>query len=314
LQPLLGVRQSQYDGALPTIEKTQRRSRNMQTITLISAVLLTVNGIHAQASLKGGKAAEASVNNSAALMTPEQFVALPSKPADYRSSYGNGTDQFGELRIPSGAGPHPVAILIHAGCWKAEYATLRTLAPMADALKEQGIATWNIEYRRLGQAGSGWPGSYLDVGTAVDHLRSLVARYRLDLTRVIVVGHSAGGHLALWVAARRRLPGDSPLFVKDPLHIRGVIDLAGTGDMEAFIPEEQRACQGAVVEEMLGGKPANYPERYRQVSAIRMLPLGVPQVVIWGRLDSIAPLSLGETYIQKAQRAGDTARLETSQE
>lgn len=110
-----------------------------------------------------------------------------------------------ELRVPSGPGPHPVAVLIHGGCFKAAYATLRDLAPMADALKATGIATWNIEYRWLGEPGGGWPGTYLDVGRAVDHLRALAGQHPLDLGRVVVVGHSAGGHLATWAAARARV-------------------------------------------------------------------------------------------------------------
>jgi acetyl esterase/lipase len=161
---------------------------------------------------------------------------------------------------------------------------------MADALKAEGIATWNIEYRRLSQSGSGWPGTYLDVSQGVDYLRSIAGDKKLDLTRVIVVGHSAGGHLAMWVAARSRLPSGSAIYVKDPLPIRGVIDLAGTADMEAFIPIEQHGCHGAVVEEMLGGKPVDVPDRYAQASAIKMLPLGLSQVIIWGRGDDIAPI------------------------
>jgi acetyl esterase/lipase len=180
---------------------------------------------------------------------------------------------------------------------------------MADMLKTKGIATWNIEYRRLGQNGSGWPGTFLDVGAGVDFLRSIATRYRLDLTRVIIVGHSAGGQLAMWVAARPKLPGNSPLYVDDPLHIQGVIDLAGNADMEAFIPHEQHGCGSAVVEELIGGKPVDVPERYNQTSAIKMLPLGVPQTLFWGKEDGLAPISLGESYTSAAKQAGDPVRL-----
>jgi len=244
-----------------------------------------------------------------AIMTPAQFQSLPSKPADHSLAYGTDPNQFGELRVPPEAGPYPVAVLIHGGCWKAEYATLRDLAPMADALKAKGIATWNIEYRRLGQAGSGWPGTYLDVGRGVDYLRSIAPQNHLDLTRVIVVGHSAGGHLALWVAARSRVPKGSAIYISDPLPVRGVIDLAGTADMEAFIPSERQGCGGAVVEQMLGGKPTEVPDRYAQASAIKMLPLGIPQTLFWGRKDVIAPISLGESFAGTAKQAGDLARL-----
>lgn len=250
--------------------------------------------------------AAASVN---AQMSPAEFQALPSKPADYRIAYGKDPDQFADLRIPSTTGPHPVVILIHGGCWKADYSTLRDAAPIADALKADGIATWNVEYRRLSQPGSGWPGTYQDVGRAVDHLRSIAKQYQLDLGRVVVLGHSAGGHLALWVAARGHLPSESALYVADPLPIRGVVDLAGPGDMETEIAVEVSACQSRVVEELLGGSPNQVPERYAQVSARKMLPLGVPQVLVWGDRDSLRPMWLGERYTKAATTAGDSVDL-----
>lgn len=246
----------------------------------------------------------------AAVMSLAEFQALTSQPADFRIAYGDDPNQYAELKKPTSAGPHPVVILIHGGCWKADYATLRDLAPMADALKSDGIATWNIEYRRLSQPGSGWPGTYLDVGRAVDHLRSIASEHKLDLRHVVALGHSAGGHLALWAAARSRLPKDSPLFVANPLPLGGVINLAGYGDMAAFIRAEAAACNDSVVEAMLGGKPTDFPERYAQTSAIKMLPLGAPQISIWGRRDNIAPIGLGESYTKAALKSGDTARLE----
>jgi acetyl esterase/lipase len=270
---------------------------------------LAATSVLAQKPNEGRKPREIPPNGTDGHLSLENFKALPSNPADYRIAYGKDENQFGDLRVPSGAGPHPVVILIHGGCWKADFATLRDLAPMADALKTDGIATWNIEYRRLSQSGSGWPGTYLDVSKSVDYLRSIATDKKLDLNRVVIVGHSAGGQLAMWVAARPRLSSGSALYVKDPLPIRGVIDLAGTGDMEAFIHFEQHGCHGAVVEEMLGGKPADVPERYAQVSAIKRLPLGIPQVLIWGRDDDIAPIWLGERYALAAKRAGDPVRL-----
>ncbi len=165
------------------------------------------------------------------LMSPGDLQALPSRAPDHRLSYGQDSSQYGELRLPAGPGPHPVVVLIHGGCFKAAYATARDLAPMGDALKAEGIATWNVEYRRLGQPGGGWPGTYLDVGRAVDRLRALAGRYRLDLDRVVLLGHSAGGHLAMWAAARPRVPAGSPLYLADPLPVRGAIDLAGPLDL-----------------------------------------------------------------------------------
>jgi acetyl esterase/lipase len=280
---------------------------------MFASILGLLTGLAAVAQVPGDQVTGPAIVPAGppSLMTPAQFKALPGKPANYRFSYGTDANQFGELRVPSGAGPYPVAILIHGGCFKAEYGTLRDLSPMADALKLKGIATWNIEYRRLGQTGSGWPGTYLDVGSGVDYLRSIAAQNHLDLNRVIVVGHSAGGHLAMWVAARTRLPKTSPIYVSDPLAVRGVVDLAGTPDLEALIPAEQLSCGGPVIEQLLGGSPSEVPDHYAQASASKMLPIGVTQTLLWGRRDDSVPISIGEKYTLAAVRSGDSARLVT---
>jgi acetyl esterase/lipase len=139
-----------------------RTTGDSATVSFMIGLLIVLRVV-AQAPSGHPKPRETGVS-ARGLMTVAQFQAIPSNPADHRFSYGTDANQFGELRLPSGAGQYPVAILIHGGCWKAEYATLRDLAPMADRLKEKSIATWNIEYRRLAQAGGGWPGTYLDVG------------------------------------------------------------------------------------------------------------------------------------------------------
>jgi acetyl esterase/lipase len=247
--------------------------------------------------------------SSPRLMTPQDFQALPSRAPDRRVAYGEDSTQYGELRVPASGGPHPVVVLIHGGCFKAAYANTRDLAPMADALKADGIASWNIEYRRLGQPGGGWPGTYIDVGRAVDYLRVLAGQYQLDLARVIITGHSAGGHLAMWAAGRSRLPTSSPLYMTDPLPVRGVIDLAGPLDLTANIQGYEALCRDTVITSLLGGTPATVPERYEQVSAIRLLPLGIPQVLVAGTHEDFVPLPLMETYAEAARRAGDPVRL-----
>ena len=243
------------------------------------------------------------------LMTPAEFQALPARPADIRLAYGEDSSQFGELRVPPGNGPHPVVALIHGGCWKEPYAKLHELGPIGDALKDQGIATWNIEYRRLYQPGSGWPGTYQDVGRAIDHLRSKADEHHLDLGRVVIVGHSAGGHLAMWAAARHRLKPDSPLFVEEPLRVRGVVNLAGTMDMTDNIERMEQECGDTVVTAMMGGTVNDVPERYAQASAISLLPLSVPQVIVWAEHDDFVPRSLAENYARAASLAGDSVRV-----
>jgi acetyl esterase/lipase len=242
-------------------------------------------------------------------MTPGELQALPSEPPDHRIAYGMDSSQYGELRLPSGSGPHPVAILIHGGCFKAAYASLRDLAPMGDALKKMGIATWNIEYRRLGEPGGGWPGTYLDVGLAVDHLRALAEEHALNLGRVVVVGHSAGGHLAMWAAARARLPEGSDLRVAAPLSLRGAVDLAGPVDLTANIPGYEGLCRDRVITGLLGGTPAAVPERYAHASAMSLVPLGIPQVLLIGDHEEFVPRPLAEAYVRSAREAGDPARL-----
>lgn len=246
---------------------------------------------------------------NSSLMTPADLQALPAEPADYRLTYGDDANQFGELRLPAGPGPHPVIVLIHGGCWKAEYATLRDLAPMGDALKRDGIATWNIEYRRLGQPGGGWPGTYLDVAHAIDHLRQISSKYGLDLKHVVVLGHSAGGHLAMWSGTRQNLPKNSPLYLRKPLPLAGVINLAGTIDMSQNIAHMESECKDAVVTGMLGGSPESVPDRFKQASASALLPLRVPQILIWGERDNFIPRPLAEKYVSEAVRAGDRTQL-----
>lgn len=245
-----------------------------------------------------------------AVMTVSEFQSLPVAAADRRVPYGEEADQFGELRVPASAGPHPVVVLVHGGCWKAEYSTLRELGPIGDVLKAEGIATWNIEYRRLPQPGSGWPGTYLDVGRAIDALRLLATDHALDLNRVIVLGHSAGGHLAMWAAIRHQVATSSPLYQANPLPIRGVVNLAGTIDMRDNIAHMATMCRGDdVVTKLLGGTPTAVPERYDEVSAITRLPLRVPQVLIWGGREDIVPRRIVEKYERAARQAGEPVQL-----
>jgi acetyl esterase/lipase len=242
------------------------------------------------------------------LMTAEDLAALPSRAPDRRMTYGAEASQYGELRVPPDTGPHPLVVLIHGGCFKAAYATAQYFGAMADALKRDGIATWNIEYRRLGEPGGGWPGTYLDVGRAVDHVRAIAGEYHLDLGRVAVVGHSAGGHLAMWTAARRRLTKASDLYVADPLKLRGAVDLAGPVDLAAHLPEYESLCRDTVVTSLLGGTPAAVPDHYAQASAIKLLPLGIPQVIVVGSHEEFVPLPLVDAYVKAATRAGDDVR------
>lgn len=240
-------------------------------------------------------------------LSPRDVDRLPSKPADARVSYGADPLQFGDLRLPPGAGPFPVAVVIHGGCWVSGFATLQNTSAFADALRDAGVATWNIEYRRLDNPGGGWPGTFTDVGAAVDHVTTLAKQYPIDLSRVVVTGHSAGAHLALWAAARSRLPAKSPLYQKAPLRMRGAIALGGPGDLRNFTEYASRICGSPVIERLLGGTPEAVPERYADASPIELLPLGVRQLLIVGEDDGVMPERARNAYIAAAIKAGDAA-------
>jgi len=224
-------------------------------------------------------------------------------PADHRISYGPNEFQFGELRLPKGAGPHPVAIVIHGGCWMSEYG-LSYMGHLSAALAEDGVATWSVEYRRVGNQGGGWPGTFNDVALAADHLRKIAKTYSLDLNRVIGVGHSAGGHLALWLAARKILPKDSPVYSPDPLPLRGVVSLAGVTDLRRV----GTACD-ANVPQLMGGSATDKTAMYNQASPVELLPLGVPSAIVQGSSDNIIPLEMAKEYVDSAKKKGDDAKL-----
>lgn len=239
-------------------------------------------------------------------ITWDEVQALPRPAADHRIAYGSGEFQFGELRLPAGEGPFPVVVLIHGGCWLAEF-DLGYMAGAGAALADRGVAVWTLEYRRVGNPGGGWPGTFDDAASGIDHLRHLAKRFPLDLDRVVVAGHSAGGHLALWAAARRRLPASSPIHAPDPLGVRGVVALAGITDLASY-GAGPRDCNAAVAR-LLGGGPERAPQRYRDGNPAALLPLGVPTRLVQGELDPIVPADQARSFAAAARAAGDDARV-----
>lgn len=226
-------------------------------------------------------------------MTPD-ILHLPAPPADLRVAYGPDRLQFGDLRLPKGAGLHPVVLVIHGGFWRAAY-NLDHIGSLCAALTRAGFATWNLEYRRIGDPGGGWPGTLEDVAGGARHLRILAEPHRLDLDRVVALGHSAGGHLALWLAAQ-----------SEAVRLKGVVSLAGVADLRRAW--ELRLSRG-VAGELLGGGPEEVPDRYRRASTIELLPLRVAQRLIHGTRDDIVPIEIARRYLDAARAAGDDARL-----
>jgi len=245
------------------------------------------------------------------LLRPADVDTLPVRTPGVRLAYGPDSLQFGDLRVPEGPGPFPVAIVIHGGCWYSPYANLRNSAPLADALRDAGIATWNIEYRRYDHPGGGWPGTFRDVAQAADHVRRLATLHPLDTTRVVAIGHSAGAQLGAWLATRPRTDASSPLHAAEPLTLTGVVALGGVMDMREFQLRQGQTCGNPAIESVLGGLPDAVPERYRDVSPIERLPLGVPHVHVAGALDRIAPRAVVEAFAERARTLGDSVQVVT---
>ncbi len=236
-----------------------------------------------------------------AVMTVDDLLAeLSSGSPGIKIAYGEDPLQFGELSIPDGDGPFPVVVFAHGGCWFAKY-DITTTRPLAQALKENGIAVWNLEYRRIGDAGGAYPGTLLDNGAGTDYLRELAKKYPLDLSRVVVMGHSAGGHLALWLAARHKIPAGHELHQANPIEVAGVVALAPASQLTWMYA--QGTCEKAAGQ-LMGGSPEQYPQRYQNAEPGLLAPLGVRQIVVLGVHDEIwTPIGL--QYMQVARAAGD---------
>jgi acetyl esterase/lipase len=203
-------------------------------------------------------------------------------------TYGGHRQNRADLQTPRSAGPYPVVILIHGGYWRATYGKV-VMKPVAADLVRRGFATWNIEYRRIGRGqGGGYPATFDDVATAIDHLASLDDP-RLDLSDVTLIGHSAGGHLALWAASRdeRRLRPQR-VIAQSP-----ICNLAAT--------------RAAI--ELMGGTPTEVPDRYAECNPIEMLPVGIPVLLVHGADDATIPVERSREYAEAARAAGDDIEL-----
>lgn len=224
-----------------------------------------------------------------------------------RIQYGPKAFQFGELyraEKQDTTTTTPVVVLIHGGFWRAAY-SLSLMRRLARDLAHNGITAWNIEYRRIGNHEGGWPNTLLDVALATDYLRTLAPQYALDIQKVVPVGHSAGGHLAVWLAARHRISAGE-LLMQDPLPLAGVVSLAGCIDLD-YVAQLNLGDNAAVA--LLGGEPQDVPERYATASPAALLPLDVPQVLIHGTRDDRVPFNVSQSYALIANDAGDDITL-----
>ncbi|WEF31552.1 alpha/beta hydrolase [Pseudoduganella chitinolytica] len=244
------------------------------------------------------------LHDAAATALLPEVLLRPQPPCDWRLPYGWHPSQFGELRLPAGPGPFPVVVGIHGGWWRAAHG-LETHAHLCAALTRLGYATWNIEYRRVGEAGGGWPGTLQDVGAALDYLAVIAAEFNLDLARVVPVGFSAGGQLALWAAARAAFAAGHPLHEATPLPVSAAVALAGAVDLARCA--ELQLSKG-IVAAFLGGDPAAVPERFAAASPAQ-LPIAVPHTLVHGSADSSVPVEISQRYHAAATARGAACEL-----
>lgn len=228
-------------------------------------------------------------------MTDDIF-SRTSPPADERVPYGSDPNQFADLRLPRtkgkiNSGLHPVVMNIHGGFWRAKY-DLAHASHLCAALTKAGAATWNLEYRRVGNEGGAWPGTFEDVSNGFRFLKQVSKKFSLDLRRFVVMGHSAGGQLAFCLA------GHEPT-------IRGAVSLAGVLDLKRAW--ELHLSNDAVVE-LLKGTPAQVPEHYREASPTE-LTVKAQQHIIHGSDDDIVPMEISRTYAERKGKKGEKVRL-----
>lgn len=222
-------------------------------------------------------------------MSSEDILTLPPPPADAKVAYGTDPNQFGEIRVPKTGSSFPLVINIHGGYWRAKY-DLAHAGHLCAALTAKGLATWNLEYRRVGNPGGGWPGTFEDIRSAYRYVSQLAKKYNLNASKVVVMGHSAGGQLALCLAAHES-------------SLTRVISLAGVVDLQQAY--ELHLSNDAVVS-FLGGKPNEVPEHYHEADPMqRSLPRTTTQWLIHGATDTEVPSYFSRTYAEKKKPRGE---------
>jgi acetyl esterase/lipase len=233
---------------------------------------------------------------------PRDILTRPAPGPDFTVAYGDDPEQIADVRLPPAGGPVRAPVLyVHGGFWRARWDRTHC-APLAAALAALGHPVVSVEYRRVGQPGGGWPGTFDDVATAAVEAPELVATavaerggVAPDMTRPVLVGHSAGGQLVLWLAARL-----------GPADTRGVVALAPVADL---VGAYERGLGDDAVAALLGGGPLDVPDRYAAVDPKSNTPIGVPVVVIHGDRDVPVPIAVGESFVAAATARGDDVRM-----
>ncbi|MEM1123714.1 MAG: alpha/beta hydrolase [Bacteroidota bacterium] len=237
-----------------------------------------------------------------------EIQSLEKVPYDFLVPYGDEELQFGELRTPLSNDTFPLVIFIHGGCWLSDYGLDYLSAASGDLVKE-GYAVWTPEYRRVGDEGGGYPNTFKDVQASINYARTLADIYPLDLEKVVIMGHSAGGHLALWLATQQNLSKSSRLYDEKPLPVKGILSLAGITDLKAY-DAVGNSCSSAV-SKLLKANQAGLDARFYKCSPINLLPSNIPMTLIQGAQDTIVSTEQGNAFAAQAQKEGDQVKVLT---
>lgn len=268
--------------------------KSVPAFTLIYIVLMVTAGCGG-----GGGSDSGGVSS----MSSSQASSSQSSTTPFQVSYGSNALQIGDLRLPTGvSGPVPLVIIIHGGCWISAYANFRIMDKFADAITALGYATWNIEYRAIGTGGE-WPVIFQDVGSAIDYSNIVAQQHNIDLNKVAVIGHSAGGHLALWAASRSNIASSSLLYTTSPLPLRGVISLGGIADVTR--DNSCYSAAGTIIGLPLDPMDAALSARLQETSPRQMLPIHKKSILITGTLDNVIPTQISTDYVTQAISLGD---------
>jgi len=241
---------------------------------------------------------------ASALMDWPDLMRRPMPEPNRHIALGGDPLQSADLWLPAGPGPYPLVILIHGGCWRSHVAKASIMNWIADDLRRGGAAVWNIEYRGIDWPGGGYPGTFEDVAGAADAVRAQASVYRLRLDRVVVVGHSAGGHLALWLAARAQIKPGDPLYRARPLPIHEAVSLGGLPDLEAASTPPGDTCDASSVRGLVGASTAERPDVYADTSPARLPSPSARVVLVNATEDPIAPPEFAQAYAKRMARKG----------
>jgi len=245
---------------------------------------------------------------SAELMTWPDLRSLAKPKPTHEIKIGDAPHARADLWLPEGDGPHSVVLMVHGGCWQSDIADRTLMNYAAEDLRGRGLAVWNIAYRGVDEKGGRYPGIFNDAAIATDAIRDHAVQHNLNLDKLAAFGHSAGGHLALWLAGRHTLPKASLMYSANPLPIPVVVNSGGLADLKASKPVTLDSCLSSIMDDLTGPPSTERPDVLSDTSPAEMLPFGITHISVNGDKDSIAPPELGRGYTLRAVNAGDEAR------